>query len=121
MKRDRARQGSSRLRKSAQVDEQIFQEGLAISLDNEKRLSDSTQQTTENPPSASVSPSAVTDDTRMINEFHSMIDGMLPSARKERAACLAHEDKRSGSRKKKKKEAGKRRNKKGNRKRKGSR
>lgn len=120
MKRDRARQGSSRLRKSAQVDEQIFQEGLAVSLDNEKWLSSSPQQTAESPPSVSVSPLAVADDAPLINEFHTMIDGMLPSARKERAACLARGAKRSDSRKRKK-ESGKRRNKKGNPKKKGGR
>ena len=86
-----ANQPTRRLKKSAQVDEQLFQEGLAISLDNEKRPGKDNQK-----PSATrkVKETAAQKMNKapgtIMDEFQGMIDDMLPSTKQERAACLQH-------------------------------
>ncbi|MEO5348042.1 MAG: hypothetical protein H7836_00100 [Magnetococcus sp. YQC-3] len=78
-----------RIRKSAQVDEQIFQEGLAISLENEKRLTKNAKQAKPKPVRE-----AGKGDAAIVNEFQTMIDAMLPTTREERVACLSKAERR---------------------------
>jgi hypothetical protein len=88
-----------RIRKSAQVDEQIFQEGLAISLENEKR-------STKNAKQAKPNREAGKGDAAIVNEFQTMIDAMLPTAREERVACLSKAERRLAAPKEPKKNKG---------------
>ncbi len=77
-----------RIKKSARVDEQIFQEGLSIALDEEKRRQETIKPATRKKLKEDMIRRAEQDSGTIVNEFQSMIDGMLPSAKKERAACL---------------------------------
>ena len=101
-----AKQPRGRIRKSAQVDEQIFQEGLAISLENEKRQSKNAKQ----PPAKEAKPDAIQElesgSGAIVNEFQTMIDAMLPTTREERAACLSKAERRLATSGKKGKKEG---------------
>ncbi|MBF0162309.1 MAG: hypothetical protein HQL88_08470 [Magnetococcales bacterium] len=108
-------QGRKRLDKSAQVDEQLFQEGLSVALDNEKRRPKSKSKKSAAPPpmDSRTAQAAGTIEP----EFQSMIDALLPSAKKEQVACLHGVGKpaKSGGKERKKspppKKSGKRRGK----------
>ncbi|MEO5340331.1 MAG: hypothetical protein H7837_07425 [Magnetococcus sp. MYC-9] len=73
-----------RLKKSARVDEQLFQEGLAIDLDNERRAQPPTGSTPAKR-GADAMPNKAPET--IVTEFQTMIDGMLPSTKQERQAC----------------------------------
>lgn len=95
-----------RITKSAQVDEQIFQEGLSVQLDNERwqnrgdETPSSSKQSKKN-----VAKQAGQVSDAILEEFQSMIDGMLPSAKQEQLACMqpVGKDKSASSKKKQKK------------------
>ncbi|MBF0462841.1 MAG: hypothetical protein HQL87_15810 [Magnetococcales bacterium] len=91
-----AKQPTGRLKKSAKVDEQLFQEGLAISLDNEKRPGKKPAATRKVKETAAQKMNRA--PGTIMDEFQDMIDDMLPSTRQERAACLQHTGKADATR-----------------------
>ena len=85
-------QHPKRLKKSAKVDEQLFQEGLSIALDNEKRQ-DKGKSKKKSAPKVEMDSRTAQASSTIEHEFLSMIDDMLPSSKKERVACLKSTDK----------------------------
>ncbi|MBF0097567.1 MAG: hypothetical protein HQM04_04800 [Magnetococcales bacterium] len=72
--------------KAAKVDEQLFQEQLAVSLEQEKP--GKVKRSASNRKAAKLAAARIEQTTgNIVDEFESMIDSMLPSAKQERAAC----------------------------------
>jgi hypothetical protein len=72
--------------KAAKVDEQLFQDHLAVSLEQEKP--GKVKRGGGNRKAAKLAAARIEQTTgNIVDEFESMIDGMLPSAKQEKAAC----------------------------------
>lgn len=82
-------QEKGRLTKFAQVDEQIFQEGLAVQLDNERWQNggDNKQLAPKRSKKTAAKQVGQVSDA-ILEEFQSMIDDMLPTAKQEQLACM---------------------------------
>ena len=74
-------------KKYAQVDEQLFQEELAISLSKEEQLEESRTKRKSAPKvKRTTSKTSESGSQTIISEFQSMVEDMFPSAKKEKIA-----------------------------------
>ncbi|MBF0401073.1 MAG: hypothetical protein HQL90_09935 [Magnetococcales bacterium] len=90
-----ARPKIGRIKKSALVDEQLFQDGLAISLENEKRQKNRNKKHSAAAESNKGGASQLEQvPATIVNEFENMIDAMLPSTKQERVACMRNAGKK---------------------------
>ncbi|MBF0185396.1 MAG: hypothetical protein HQM06_13580 [Magnetococcales bacterium] len=99
------------LSKAAKVEEQLFQDHLAVSLEQEQPVKAKRASTKK---SAKLAAARIAQTTsNIVDEFESMIDSMLPTVKQEKAACQhAITEKKATANKKKpdpKKSSGKKR------------
>ena len=90
-----------RIQKSFKVDEEIFQEGLAMSLDQEKRsdggrVTKKSTQKGKGKKRGKAPPAQTPDSSTLMDEFQSMVEEMFPSAKMEKAACATKDTRKKG-------------------------